>query len=78
MSVFHIVLIFNEYYIQIVAVLTKQMQNRNRQFPNTRNEKSLEQSLFKSDRTEKGVSYTEGSPYGTGLMNINEIAVTLV
>ena len=42
-SDFHIVLIFNEYYTQIVAVLMKQMQNRNRnrQFPNTQVKEQL-------------------------------------
>ena len=35
MSDFHIVVIFNDYYTLIVAFLTKQMQNRNRRFPNT-------------------------------------------
>ena len=29
-SDFHIILIFNEYYTQIVAILTKPMPNRNR------------------------------------------------
>ena len=38
MSNFHNVVIFNDYYTLIIAFLTKQMQNRNRnrRFPNTR------------------------------------------
>ena len=35
MSDFHIVVIFNDYYILIVAFLTKQIQNRYRRLPDT-------------------------------------------